>query len=78
MRLAVSQVKAPITPTNTAISTASHQWKRHASSMAQLTPMGVVTNKIGFAIRMGSSASAFSFRGGKQELAPPATAFGIR
>jgi hypothetical protein len=57
MRLTVSQVKAPITLTSTAISTASHQWKRHASSMAQLTPMGVVTNKIGFAMRMGSFLS---------------------
>jgi hypothetical protein len=57
MRLTVSQMKAPMMLTKAAIRMASHQWKRHASSMAQLTPMGVVTNKIGFAMRMGSFLS---------------------
>src|SRR5690349_21979384 len=54
MRRSVNQVNRLMMPTSAAISTASHQWKRQASSRPQATPMGVMTNNSGFAILMKS------------------------
>src|SRR5688572_18320814 len=52
MRRTVSQVNDPMMPSSTAMSSASHQWKRQASTRPQTTPMGVMTNNNGFAIFM--------------------------
>jgi hypothetical protein len=51
MRLTVIAMNSPMTPTISAINTASHQWNDQASNKAQLTPSGVVTSKMGLAIR---------------------------
>jgi len=70
MRLTVSQMNPLMTPTSAAISTANHQWKRHASCRPKATPMGVVISNNGLAIRICLLCSIQSgvARRGRQEL----------
>lgn len=52
MRFTTLHTNNPTTVNNTPIITASHQWKRHASTSPHPTPIGVIVNNNGFAIRM--------------------------
>jgi len=52
MRRTVIAENAPSTASMVAINAASHQPTRHASYRPQATPTGVLTSRIGFAMRM--------------------------